>query len=167
VRSKTLFRWKTLSLVALLLSTTFVGAAETKPLPDFEVKTVEGRAVKSSAFTSEERWLLVYIEPGCQPCETILRVFQRETEAGDQSKRVVVVVGGRQPDEVRAMAAGFPWLPPGCWYADPARHASLALKAKGAPVVYGIRKGNIEWTLAGALSGQKNLKSILLTWREG
>jgi hypothetical protein len=53
------------------------------------------------------------------------------------------------------------------WYADPSRQAAAALSVKGAPTVYGVRQGKVEWELKGAKANPRMLKSILETWSEG
>ena len=153
---------------ALALTTPDVTrAAATRRLPEFRVSALDGRSVRSTDLGGEENWLLIYIEPGCHPCEGALKVFERPTPLADVQKRVVVVVGGRTPAETKLLAERFRGLPEGCWYADPARRAAQALKASGAPVVYGLRGEQIEWTLNGTLSDEKKLESVLLTWFEG
>ena len=159
---------RTLILFAALMLTAQDGAraAGTKPLPEFRVSALDGRTVRSSDLAADENWLLIYIEPGCRPCDGVLKVFDRAAPVADVRRRVVVVVGGRTVEETKLLAERFRWLPEACWYADPARRAAQALKAGGAPVVYGVRGDQLEWTLNGTLSDAKKLESVLLTWLE-
>lgn len=141
--------------------------AAPRPLPDFEVTTLDGRAIKSRRFSSRERWLLVYVEPGCRPCEEVYRVFNRETPLGELPQKVAIVVGGRTVEEVKWLAERYPWIPQDCWYADPARNANAAMRRRGAPVVFGIKTNMIEWSVGGSLSDEGKFESVLLTWIEG
>lgn len=141
--------------------------ADSKPLPPFEVRALDGRVVKSRQLATGDKWLLVYVEPGCKPCEEVLRVFKRQPPLASVEQKVAVIVGGRTADEVKRLTSRFPWIPDDCWYADPSSQSAAALKAKGAPVVYGVRSGEIEWSLDGALANAQKLEAILLTWIEG
>jgi hypothetical protein len=77
-----------------------------------------------------------------------------------------VVVGGATVEETSMLAEHVPWLPRSSWYADPSRQAAAALSVKGAPTVYGVRQGKVEWELKGAKANPRMLKSILGTWSE-
>ena len=135
-------------------------------LPDFALKALDGHAVRSRQLSTRGKWLLVYVEPGCRPCEEVFRVFNRETPLSGLSAKIAVVVGGRTPDEAKHIAEKYPWLPAECWYADAQRLAPAALKRRGSPVVYGIKAGNVEWSVDGSLSDPDKLESVLLTWIE-
>lgn len=141
--------------------------AATKPLPLFEVRALDGRKVKSQQLAGGDKWLLVYVEPGCKPCEEVLRVFKRQPPLASIEQKLAVVVGGRSAEEVKSLASRFAWIPESCWYADASSASATALKAKGAPVVFGIRSGRIEWSLSGVLANSQKLESILLTWVAG
>lgn len=168
MKAPTVHALKITALVALTLSTVSLRAAEAPgPLPDFELKTLDKRAVKSQRLTTKGRWLLVYVEAACVPCEDVFRAFDREQPLSDLPQKVVVVVGGKTAEEVKRLAARFPWLPADCWYADPSREAGAALKAHGVPRVYGMGGNRIEWSLGGALADHRRLQSILLKWCEG
>jgi hypothetical protein len=136
------------------------------PLADFELKALDGHAVRSRQLSTRDKWLLVYVEPGCRPCEEVFKVFNRETPLSDLNAKVAIVIGGRTPDEAKHIAEKYPWLPQECWYADAQRLAPAALKRRGAPVVYGIKAGNVEWSVDGSLSDPGKLESVLLTWVE-
>jgi hypothetical protein len=159
---------RTVAFVALTLLTISSRATEAPgPLPDFELKTLDKRPVRSQRLPTKGRWLLVYVEAACVPCEDVFRAFDREQPLSDLPQKVVVVVGGKTAEEVKRMAARFPWLPADCWYADPSREAGAALKAHGVPRVYGVSGDRVEWSLGGTLADHKKLQSILLAWCEG
>jgi hypothetical protein len=141
-------------------------AAETTPLPAFEVIALDGSTVRSDELPVDDKWLLVYMQPHCRPCDGLLRLFENKEEGTDHSRKVVVVVGGASAEEVGRMAEKTPWLPQSSWYADPRRQAARALRIQGSPVVMGVLNRNVEWNLAGVAADEERLKSILATWNE-
>ncbi len=52
------------------------------------------------------------------------------------------------------------------WYADSQMQAWQALQLHGTPVLVGVSKGQIAWTLAGVLSKPESLESVVRTWVE-
>lgn len=152
------------ALSAVLLSAR--AQEETKTLPVFEVVDLEGNTVGSEQLPVDDKWLLVYMQPHCRPCDGMLRLFENRDEATDHSRKVLVVVGGASAEELGRIAAKAPWLPPSSWYADPRRQAARALKIQGSPVVLGILNKTVEWNLAGVAADEERLKSILATWNE-
>jgi hypothetical protein len=142
--------------------------AQQAQLPAFAVKTLDGTEAQSDQLSTRRQWLLIYVQPNCKPCEEVFNVFRREGEAQpDLTQKVVVVVGGATVEEASELAEHVPWLPRSAWYADPSRQAASALSVKGAPTVYGVRQGKVEWELKGAKANPRMLKSILETWSEG
>lgn len=154
-------------LAALLAAAAGAASAQqSQPLPAFEVTSLDGRTVKSDELTPNEKWLLVYVQPHCRPCEGLLRTFDGKESGADHTGKVVVVVGGADADEARRMADAAPWLPASSWYADPQKKAAAAAKLRGSPVVMGILRQRVEWNLTGVLADAKSVKSILGTWCE-
>jgi hypothetical protein len=141
--------------------------AQPAGLPAFAVKTLDDTEAQSDRLSSRRQWLLIYVQPNCKPCEEVFNVFRREgEEQPDLTQKVVVVVGGATVEEASMLAEHVPWLPRSSWYADPSRQAAAALSVKGAPTVYGVRQGKVEWELKGAKANPRMLKSILETWSE-
>lgn len=143
------------------------GAYDSPPLPSFQVTNLDGQPVQSAQLSAKNQWLLVYVQPNCRPCAELFKAFQKKEAQPDLSDKVIVVVGGGTVEQAKALAQRTPWIPQASWYADPTKAAAPALKVKGAPVVFGVRQGNIEWDLSGVLADEKSLKSILDTWGEG
>ena len=133
------------------------------PLPEFEVTALDGSVVDGSRLRFGVTWLLVYVQqPDCPACVSILSILEREAAALSPS-RLVVIVGGATPDELRAAKAAYPELPAG-WFADPSRAAFARLELVGAPVSLGLRGGTIEWRLSGMLADAHHVRSILMSW---
>jgi len=137
-------------------------------LPAFAVRTLDDAEAQSDQLSARRQWLLVYVQPNCKPCEEVFNAFKRESEEQpDLTQKVVVLVGGATAEEAGMLADHVPWLPRSSFYADPSRQAAAALSVKGAPTVYGVRQGRLEWELKGAKANPRMLKSILETWSEG
>lgn len=157
--------------IALLLfwmcGASLAAQAQQSPLPSFEVTALDGSVTQSSDLSARKQWLLIYVQPNCKPCEDIFRVFQKKDGPHDLTQKVLVIVGGATVEEAQQLAKRISWLPSSAWYADESKRAAAALDVKGAPTVYGVRQGNIEWDLKGAPANERMLKSILETWCEG
>lgn len=147
-----------------------VRARQTQPaeLPAFAVRTLDDAEAQSDQLSARRQWLLIYVQPNCKPCEEVFNAFKRESEEQpDLTQKVVVLVGGATVEEASMLAEHVPWLPRSSFYADPSKQAAAALSVKGAPTVYGVRQGKLEWELKGAKANPRMLKSILETWSEG
>ena len=46
-----------------------VRAAEPMHLPDFDLTAVDGRTVRSQDLERGGKWLLIYVQPNCRPCD--------------------------------------------------------------------------------------------------
>src|SRR5687768_534340 len=82
-----------LVLVLLIAPLWRLAAIERKPLPAFPVVALDGNEIASDTLTSEGKWLLVYVQPRCAPCDTLLRAIDAGHEPG-VAGRMIVVVGG-------------------------------------------------------------------------
>lgn len=142
--------------------------AQPAELPAFAVRTLDDAEAQSNQLSARRQWLLIYVQPNCKPCEEVFNAFKRESEEQpDLTQKVVVLVGGATVEEASMLAEHVPWLPRSSFYADPSKQAAAALSVKGAPTVYGVRQGKLEWELKGAKANPRMLKSILETWSEG
>jgi hypothetical protein len=139
-------------------------AADRVPLGDFALTALDGRTVQSSQLATADKWLLIYVKPNCRPCEELLRHFQIENPPADYARKVIVIVGGASPEELSRMAERTPWLPAESWYADGRNEAAQSLRAKGMPIVMGVLKRNVEWSLVGVLRDVESFKSIRDSW---
>ena len=156
----------TLVLLAALSPAAQPARAQQAPLPEFAVQTLDGEEVQSGDLSTEQHWLLVYVRPNCAPCVDVFKVFRPDTGRPGMTSKVVVIVGGATVEEANELAERVPWLPRSVWHVDVSKQAATALSVKGAPTVYGVREGKVEWDLKGATDGQRRLKSILESWGE-
>ena len=140
--------------------------AQQAPLPEFAVQALDGEEVQSGELSTQQQWLLVYVRPNCAPCRDVFKVFEQSRSQAGLTGKVVVVVGGATLEEANAFAERMSWLPRSVWHVDVSRRAAAALSVKGAPTVYGVRQGKVEWDLKGATDGLRRLKSILESWVE-
>lgn len=156
----------TIFALALVFACAPPASAQQGGLPAFSVHTPDGREVPSSALTTEQKWLLVYVSPGCRACETFMRALP-----GWQSpallSRLVLVVGGKTPQaQAWIQKTLAPELSALTWYTDPDRQAWDALELPGAPVLMGIQWGKVEWQLGGVLNDPAALTSVVRSWVE-
>src|SRR5579871_2540013 len=112
-------------------------AIERMRLPTFALTSVDGRSTSSDLLVRPGKWLLLYVQPNCVPCEAILRLVKKD-EHPLIASHLVVVVGAATPDAVRDGAARFPDLAEAGWYADPSRAAVAPLRLPGVPVIFGM-----------------------------
>lgn len=156
-----------LLVAAVLSALTGLGcpatAIERTPLPEFGLTALDGSAVKSDQLPQAGNWLLIYGQPQCSGCDAVLKVVQTAQRAGPTGKIVVVVAGSAE--DVKSVKDGYPDLA-GAWYADPDMVAFKQLKLAGVPVTLGVRQNIIEWSIAGILGNEDQLKSILTSWLE-
>jgi hypothetical protein len=152
-----------IALSVLAFSSSWMVRAETTALPAFEVADLYGQTFGSEELIQEGRWLLIYVRPGCQPCERLLELFKRDELV--QPERVVVMVRS-SPPKAAAMAERFPDLTDSLWYADTMSEGFTSLKLPGVPVVHGLHGGEIAWRVNGLVSKTKDLRSILMSWLE-
>lgn len=161
------------ALMFVLLATLLPAAqpahvrAQQAPLPEFAVQTLDGEEVQSGDLSTQQQWLLVYVRLNCAaPCRDVFKVFEQSRSPAGLTGKVVVVVGGATVEEANSFAESMSWLPRSVWHVDVSKQAAVALSVKGAPTVYGIRQGKVEWDLKGATDGPRRLKSILESWGE-
>ena len=139
-----------------------LAAVERKPLPPFSVVARDGTETPSEALTTEGPWLLMYVQPGCTPCDAILRSI--DTAEAHVAGRLIVVVGGADAAGAARLAAGYPKLAASRWYADPDKTMGKALPLAGTPVVFGLRGRMLEWSRAGLTPSMASVKSAMTSW---
>lgn len=154
-------------LAVLLISPVVVkdaqsAATEAKSLPAFEVSGIDGLPVRTDQLPRAGRWLLLYVQTHCGPCEDLLFRLKKDRYS-NMATRLVVVVGSNT-QEVQGLAKKFPDLPDTVWYADPLRNTATQLQLRGAPVMLGMQQSTIEWMWAGLLPDAKQLDSLLARW---
>jgi hypothetical protein len=161
-RSRAIVGWMVLTLAL----TGRVGAVERKPLPMFVVSDVDDRAVTSGDLVRDGKWLLVYAQPGCEACATLLRSIDPQAHPRMPS-RIVVIIGGGDAAGARRAAEAFPELAGVAWFADPGRTMAALMPLGGAPIVFGMRGNVTEWRLAGLLPSLAAARSALVSWIGG
>ncbi len=138
-------------------------AIERRPLPAFTVTAHGGAAVNSTNLTQEGKWLFVYVEAACAPCDALLRTID-ETDQPLVASRMVIVVGGVNDIDLATFASGYPRLTTATWYADASRTAARQLKAPGMPFVFGMKQQITEWAWVGVLPDAASAASALVSW---
>jgi len=136
-------------------------AAPPRPLPAFELVSLEGATVPAASLVREGRWLLVYVSPYSGASGPLLQALEGPTAAGP---RFVIVVAA-EAAAAKAMAKGFASRLDAAWYADPSGGARRALGLAGVPVALGLNGDEVQWTLSGGVPDRRTLRSILLSWR--
>jgi len=139
-----------------------MGAAERRPLPPLSLVSLDGQAVQASDILHQGNWLLLYVEPSCGSCTTILSAMSAEEFPG-MAAHVTVIVGGATIEQAAALASASE-LAGAKWVLNPDRSARTALNIKQAPMTIGMRDGTIEWTLSGVLRRSTEMTSVLVSW---
>lgn len=150
-------------LAVLWLLPLQAATGQQEKLPRVEVKSLDGRALDSHQLASTSKWLLVYVQPHCGPCQDLLLTFKGLEAPSDLRQKVKIVIGGDE-EQARLVAERFAWLPESSFHADSAGALARDLKLTGAPVIFGLQGENIEWSLAGVPADVRTLRSILTSW---
>jgi len=146
--------------------TAAAASAQDRAVPEFIVRNSADQEVASSVMSAQPKWLLVYVSPDCRPCNTLLRALPK-WQSAELMVRVVLVVSGKHADAKAWIEKSLPAdMQSLTWYADPDRQAARALELTGAPVLMGVRNGNLEWQLGGVLSNPSALESVVRSWVE-
>ena len=135
-----------------------------RPWPDFPVVSTAGQSKSSRQLSTRNKWLLIYVEPDCRPCEAALKVLDQDPALSNPAQKVIVVVGGRNAAETQRFAQQFAWLPEASWFADANRQSATALGRRGAPIIYGIQDNQIAWSVSGSLADANKLAALMRPW---
>jgi hypothetical protein len=153
------------ALGVLALGSGAASAIERKPLPPFTLSDASGAAVESAALVRPGTWLLIYVRPGCLPCQSVLKSVKLD-RAPSLPSHIVVIVGGIRAEDLAAFAQQYAELRQAAWYADTEHLAETALGLTGLPITVGLRREQMEWRLAGIPASPVDLPSMLKTWTE-
>ena len=152
--------------VLLLSAAAGLRGFEERPLPAFRLASAAGAQVASAGLSAEPRWVLMYVAAECRSCDRLVKAL-KDWQSPQLAGRTVIVVRGPVAEGAAYMAkqlpeeaAGIPWL------ADDQDEAWRALQLKGTPVLMGIERGQIKWTVSGVLNDPKSLESVVRTWVE-
>jgi hypothetical protein len=146
-----------------LLSVVFVAAAfpaEPVQLPIFSVQRMDGSASKTSDWSVQGKWLLIYVERRSDP---LLRRLS-QPEFSQVGVRTTIVLGGMQLQDAQLVQKNFPQLAAASWYTDTPRNAATALNLQGAPMIIGIQDRTLRWRVNGFPRDPKFFQSLLATW---
>jgi len=155
----------TLALIVLLPSARGK-AAEDSPLPEFRVLDPEGASVTSRQLTTAQRWVLLYVAPGCAACDDLSRATGRWQPPGQPARIIVVVRGSVQESAAFVEHARPRGTVPVPWFADAAGEAWQALKLSGVPMLIGVEDNVVKWSIAGVLNDPNMVNSVVRTWLE-
>jgi hypothetical protein len=151
------------ALLAIVAWTSAAQAIERKPLPPFQLRALDGGAVASDQLhTGQSQWLILYVTSECAACDRLiaaLPAWQPNVLAN-----TVIVVGGNA-DAARAYAQSRARQEPSLRvFVDADARVPQALAIAGAPVLVGVRAGQIEWSIAGVLNDPSALEPIVKNW---
>jgi hypothetical protein len=151
------------TILGLLVSSAAL-AVQQQRLPDFDVTTVDGQLRHSDKLALHGQWLLLYLQPNCLSCESILQLIKRKEDHPELAGRLVIVESGMAIRDLKLLKSRFPELSEAAWYTDGNRSAQMALGLAGVPVVVGVRDMTIQWSLNGILRNVKQYRTILERW---
>ena len=140
-------------------------AAEKRPLPEFQVATLDGAVVASAQIGPAGQSLLIYVTP-TSPASARLLAAMKAWQTDAMAQRVIVVIGAPVAAAqafVSERASEFARVR---WLADPEGEAWRALRLTGTPYLLGVRHGQIAWALAGVLNDPTALESVVRSWVE-
>lgn len=163
-------KWMRLFALAVLVTASAVlWAGERADLPEFTARAAGAAdAVESAAMVREGKWLLVYVEPACAACDSLLKRLNGNEKDGPPfaMENVVVLVGEASTKQFDAIRERYRGLTAARWYSTGDAEARKALKLSGMPVAMGMKNNSIEWTLNGNLDDNRVQLSILSSWVE-
>lgn len=158
--------WRLVAAVAVFVFQAALSAAQEERLPEFVVQRQDGAPVTSEQMAPESKWLLIYLNPSCRACDTLMRALPKWQTPALMS-RLVLVVGGKPAEAAAYVAKSLPEEMAGLrWYHDADRAAAHALELIGAPMLFGVQDGEIEWQLGGVLNDPAALESVVRSWVE-
>jgi hypothetical protein len=159
---KALFRAAILAAAVLGLAR----PAHAEPWPDFSMtRLADGAAVPSRTLVADRATVVVVVRPSCAPCRTVVHRLTAEVVAGHlPPDRLIVIFSGVSRPEAAAFKALVPSLLPSAWYADDAGRAVEALQAHAVPLVIGVKRGEIGWSLRGSQFTDAFVHDLILPW---
>ncbi len=151
-------------VIAIALGSASV-SAERHPLPAFTVVAADGVPAASSQLGGPGRWLLLYITPGCVPCDRLLTSLDAWGVLQQGAGRDVVVVDGSGESVEARVRTLMPTSGSTVRvYSDVERRAATALGVTRAPFLVGVEDGVIDWTVGGVLNDPKAVETLVRSW---
>jgi hypothetical protein len=158
--------WSLLVLLAMAVAPVEAREQQQRPLPAFTVMTPGGAPAPSRQLSTEQRWLLLYVSPGCRSCDQLLAAL-KEWHTPQLAARTVIVVRANPADAAEFVASRLPAEASDVsWYVDSTSAAWQALALTGAPVLVGVESGQIKWSISGVLNDPSALEPVVRSWIE-
>lgn len=164
--TKTFRRFGRGVVTAFVLAGVYASAAaiEQRAIPSFTVTRLDGAIVDSRQLTAETQYVLLYVRPDCRPCDRLLALVG-SANSPQFTSRVVVLVSGETNTGAGYVSRQIPAeAGPLTWYADTDGGAYRALRLTGAPVLIGVKDGQVMWSVAGVLNDASTVESVVRTW---
>ena len=146
-----------------------MAAANNQPplqeLPDFAVNDQDGKPVAAKVFSRPTHWILVYRRQNCVPCDRLMNVLAASGSSGlSGGKPYVILVAGKASDAVDRVRANYSTLSQATWLADKDNRAYVALKPRGAPMIYAMDGKKIAWSVPGNLGNPAKVEKMTAAW---
>jgi hypothetical protein len=141
-------------------------AIKPAPLPVLPAMIgVDGVApATAQLFPADPRWLIVYLRPECRPCDTLLQLVKKQDQSPALARRMVIVVGGGTTLQLQKLKAQFPTLAAARWYTANEKGMRTALKLAGSPVVLGVERRFLRWSINGIPKNPEVVRSAMVNW---
>ena len=150
------------ALALALLGASAAESSERRPFPDLVLTDLAGAPLSASDLPDTGHWLLVFVRPECKGCDALLE--QMNTDERPDAPRIAIIVSGGSTEQAEGIKGRYANLAAARWLLDLDGGAAEVLRPPTAPTVWGVRNRMIEWDLAGALRGGKELESVLFSW---
>src|ERR1043166_5779907 len=160
---KTQASWMTMAVAIAMALAANLSAISPTPVPDVKLMTLQGQPSATAALPKDGQWLIVYVRPGCTPCNAFLGAATPK-QPQPIGQRIVVVVASAEAETATKLAADRPELAQASWYLDAEGSLAKALDLHEAPVIMGVSGRTIQWSLAGVLSGGARTRSLMESW---
>jgi len=144
----------------VVFAAAIVFAAEPVQLPEFSVQRMDGSTSKTSEWSLQGKWLLIYVEH--RPDALLRRLSQ--PEYSQLESRTIIVLGGIPLHDAQVLQNRFPQLGGASWFVDVPKNATVALNLQGAPMIIGVQDRTVRWRVNGFPRDPKFLQSLLTTW---
>jgi hypothetical protein len=150
--------------LAVTLAVLFASAAAASPpaLPDVQLTTVNGATVKTGDLLKTGKWLVVAMQPNCQPCLALLHSLNANVRRVAVEQIVFVVAANA--DQTREQAARFPRLSTAIWCSDSEEKLAAGLQLTTTPVMLGIQDAQIAWRISGIPPQRDDLPAVVRNW---
>jgi hypothetical protein len=148
--------------LAVLLASAAAAAPAAPSVPDLQLSTLSGTTVKTGELLKTGKWLLVTMQPNCQPCLALLHGLN--ASARHVAVEQIVFVVAANVDQTRDQAARFPRLATAIWCSDPDEKLAGSLQLTATPVMLGIHESKIAWRISGIPPQSNDVAALVRNW---